>query len=303
MQSKYALHLQVLVVVLAEEGSFLRAAGKLGMPPSSLTRKLSQLEVEIGTRLFDRTTRRLELTKAGRLFIPEAVESIQHAERAWELARHQSLLEHGPFRLGYSAYISSAVLPFLRRLHSSAKEESAIVFESTSTTQIVERVLRGELHAGVGVMPIRDKDVWTWLIGQEPFYLCLPRDHRLARQPAVTVKDMDSEMVFWIPRSVHQPFYDATVNYIHRIGVHPVFQEVRGAGHVIEFVAQGFGIGLVPRSAIRLARSGVVFKSLADRYLRIETALVVRKDQRMGSLQSFIDDLLYQLRAVKVDLQ
>ncbi|MGA7155284.1 MAG: LysR substrate-binding domain-containing protein [Acidobacteriaceae bacterium] len=114
---------------------------------------------------------------------------------------------------------------------------------------------------------------------------------------------MYGEIVFWIPRSAHRRIYDAAANYIHSIGADPIFQEMRAADHVIEFVAQGFGISLVPGSAVRLARSEVVFKPLADGYLRIETTLIVRKDKRTEPLQSFIDDLLFQLRALKLDIQ
>ena len=106
-----------------------------------------------------------------------------------------------------------------------------------------------------------------------------------------------------IPRSGHRRLYDATRKYIHIIGVEVVFQEVRGVSHVIEFVSHGFGLGLVPRSAIRVMRTGVVFKAVADQFLRIETVLFTRKDQRAGPLQGFIDDLLFRLHSLKIGVQ
>jgi DNA-binding transcriptional LysR family regulator len=90
-------------------------------------------------QLFDRNSRKIELTKAGRLFVPEANASLTHAECAWELARHQALLEHGPFRLGYSAYVHGALLPVLLRLRLQETETSAMVLESVSTTGMVQR--------------------------------------------------------------------------------------------------------------------------------------------------------------------
>lgn len=50
-------------------------------------------------------------------------------------------------------------------------------------------------------------------------------------------------------------------------------------------------------------RTGVVFKAVADQYLRIETALFVRKDQRAGHLRGFIDDLLFRLHSLKIGIQ
>jgi DNA-binding transcriptional LysR family regulator len=303
MQSRLPLEGQLFVVVIVQEGSFVRAAQKLGIPVSSLSRRVTLFEKELGVRLFDRSSRKIELTKAGRLFVPEANASLTHAECAWELARHQALLEHGPIRLGFSAYVHSALLPVLRRLRAPDAETSAMVLESVSTIEMVQRVLRGELHAGIGVHPIRDPDLWVSTIGKEPFYLCLPADHRLAHKAAVAVRDLHGEMVFWIPRSGHRRLYDATTKYIHSIGVEVVFQEVRGVSHVIEFVSHGFGLGLVPRSAIRLMRTGVVFKPVADQYLRVETALFARKDQKVGPLRGFIDDLLFKLQILKIGIQ
>ena len=303
MLSRLSLEGQVFVVVIVQEGSFVRAAEKLGVPLSSLSRRVTLFEREIGVQLFDRSSRKIELTKAGRLFVPEANASLSHAECAWELARHQALLEHGPFRLGYSAYIHSALLPVLLRLKVQETETSAMMLESVSTVGMVQRVLRGELHAGIGVLPVHAPDLWSSPIGKEPFYVCIPADHRLAHKATVAIRDMHGEKVLWIPRSMHRRLYDATTKYIHSIGVEVVFQEVRGASHVIEFVSHGFGLGLVPRSAIRLMRTGVVFKAVADQYLRIETALFVRKDQRTGQLRSFIDDLLFRLQSLKIGIQ
>jgi LysR family transcriptional regulator, benzoate and cis,cis-muconate-responsive activator of ben and cat genes len=303
MQSRLPLEGQVFVVIIVQEGSFVRAAQKLGIPVSSLSRRVTLFEKQLGVRLFDRSSRKIELTKAGRLFVPEANASLTHAECAWELARHQALLEHGPFRLGYSAYVHSALLPTLLRLKLQEMETSAMVLESVSTVGMVQRVLRGELHAGIGVLPVHDPDLWSSPIGKELFYVCVPADHRLAHKATVAIRDLHGEKVFWIPRSVHRRLYDATTKYIHSIGVEVVFQEVRGAGHVIEFVSHGFGLGLVPRSAIRLMRTGVVFKAVADQYLRIETALFVRKDQRAGHLQGFLDDLMFRLQSLKIGIQ
>jgi hypothetical protein len=68
-------------------------------------------------------------------------------------------------------------------------------------------------------------------------------------------------------------------------------------------VAHGFGLALLPRSAIRLARTGVVFKLLSDRYLKLETALFMREDLRAGPLQDFIHDLSFRLRRLGNEIQ
>ncbi len=301
MQSRTLLEVHVLVVTISQEGSFIRAAKKLGIAQPSLTRRVAWLEKSLGAKLFYRTSRKVELTKAGRLFVMESTISLDHADRAWKLARYQAQIENGPFRIGYSPYTYSAFLPLLYQLSPPGDVPSGIVLESASTREMVERVLRGQLHAALGVRPITDEDLWVQLVGREEFSLCLSRNHALAQKAEVTVKDLDGEMIFWVPRSLHPRFYGRVMQYIRSSGVEPVFKEVWAENHALEFAAHGFGLALLPRSAARVSRTGVVFKPLSDRYLRIETLLFMRSDQRYGVVKEFIDDVLSRLHAVNAE--
>ena len=82
------LEMQMYAAVLAEEGSFIRAARRLHVSQSSLTRRIAHLENMVGLKIFDRSTRRLGLTAAGRILLPEMQLSLRHAERGWEIASY-----------------------------------------------------------------------------------------------------------------------------------------------------------------------------------------------------------------------
>jgi DNA-binding transcriptional LysR family regulator len=306
MQSRNRLEVNILIVVIAQEGNFIRASKKLGIAPSSLTRRVASLERSIGVKLFERSTRSVTLTEAGRLFVQESSLSLSHAERAWDLARFQAQIESGPYRFGYSPYTHSAFLPLLNALspalHPPGNEPSGIVLETANTLEMVERVLRGRLHAALGVGPIVDQDLWVQAAGREGFSVCLPRNHRLAQKVSLTVHDLDRETVFWMPRSLQPKFYGQVMRYIRSWGVRPIFREVRDATHALEFVAHHSGLALLSRAAARISYSGVVFKPLADRYLGIETVLFMRRDQRYGKLKDIVDVFLSQLLALKLEI-
>jgi DNA-binding transcriptional LysR family regulator len=229
-----------------------------------------------------------------------------HAERAWDLARFQAQIQIGPYRIGYSPYTHSAFLPLLNGLspvrHPPGDEPSGIVLETANTLELVERVLRGKLHAALGVGPLSDRDLWVQRVGQEGFSVCLPRNHRLAQKPGVTAQDLDREMVFWMPRSLQPRFYGRVMKYIASLGVQPLFREVKSEAHALEFVAHGFGLALLPRSAAHITHAGTVFKPLTDRYLGIETVLFMRRDQRYGDLKDLVDDLFSRLLALKIEI-
>jgi DNA-binding transcriptional LysR family regulator len=305
MQNKYPLEINILVVVIAQEGNFIRASRKLGVTPPSLTRKVLTLEKSIGVKLFDRSTREVQLTTAGRLFVQESSIAILHAERAWDLAQFQARIELGPYRIGYSPYTHSAFLPLLNGLkpsHASTEEQPAIVLETANTLELVERVLRGKLHAALGVGPISDEDLWVQRVGREGFSVCLPRNHRLAQKSGVTVPDLDREMVFWMPRSLQPRFYGRVMKYIASLGIQPLFKEVKSEAHALEFASHGFGIALLPRSTSHISHAGTIFRPLTDRYLAIETVLFMRRDQRYGDLKNLVDDLLTRLLALKIEI-
>jgi LysR family transcriptional regulator, benzoate and cis,cis-muconate-responsive activator of ben and cat genes len=306
MESRRPLEGNFIIVVIAQEGNFIRAARKLGITQPSLTKKVQSLERSIGTKLLERTSRRVELTKAGRLFVVEATASLNHAERAWDLAQYQSQIENRPYRLGYSAYIHSVFLPTLNDLcsllRSPDSEPSGFILESASTRDLVERVLRGRLHVALGIRPIMDEDLWVQPVGREGFSLCLPKNHALARKATVTVFDLHRELIFWMPRSTHPGFYRRVIKYIHSVGAEPIFREVRATTHALSFVAHGFGLALLPRSAARISHTGVVFKPLSDRHLGIETVLFMRRDQRYGALKDIVDGLFSRLASLKAEI-
>lgn len=301
------MEVNILIVIIAREGSFNRAAKKLGITPPSLTRKVAWLERSIGVKLFERSTRNVALTVAGRLFVQESSLSLSHAERAWDLARFQGQVESGPYRIGYSPYTHTAILPLLYGTNPVERppgnELSSVIIETANTLELVERVLRGKLQAALCVGPTLDRDLWVQRVGQEGFTVCLSRNHRLAQRTDVTAHDLDREIVFWMPRSAQPRFYGRVMRYFLSLGVQPVFREVKSATHALEFAARNVGLALLPRSgAARLSYSGIVFKPLMDRYLGIETVLVMRNDLRYGKVKEVVDDLLLRLLALKLEV-
>ncbi len=303
---------QVYVAILAEEGSFSRAARRLHTSQSFVTKRISNLERTLGTRLFERTTRRVELTAAGRLFLPDVQLSLRHGERAWELARYSARAATGPIRIGYSPYINSELLPALYGLNLSeleARQIDKVQFPepkpelcNSNTPDLIEQVIRGELQIGLGVQPVEDRSLWVKSVAREAFCICIPKNHVLAQRPAIPARDLDGQSVFWIPRRLHLSFYDQIVEYVQNTGAKPIFYEAVSAIHSIDNVARGAGLALLPIGASRLSRSGVVFKPIMDRFLQIETAIFCRRDLLRGSLQDFVLFLVSRLESLKLIL-
>lgn len=309
---------QQFLLLAAQAGSFHKAAKTFGVHPSVLARHIDKLENDLGVKLFDRDRNIFSVTAPGMIFVREIQEAMTHAARAWNLARYQAHIEKGPFRLGYSAYIHSRLVPVLERIElsdlpahldgadrttqsNSQSRELRVVLEAGSTIQLIDDVLRGRLHASFGVQPILDEDLWVKPITREFFCLCVSKNHRLSKRPSVFAKDMDGEMVFFLPRAVHPGFYDRTLEYIASTGAKPVWKEVLSFTHAMEIVSYNFGVALLPQSVARHSHMGVLFMPITDRLLWIETALFSRRDQQDEKIQELLHALLSHLKSASPD--
>src|ERR1700733_1518865 len=164
---------QQFVILAAQAGNFHKAARILHVDPSVIIRSIDRLERDLGAKIFERGSNHFSVTEAGRLFVREIQQAATHVERACDLIRYHAQIERGPFRLGYSAYIQSRLIPVLERLKLPSKTssekrfetneesdppspnvESRISLQSGTTVQLIDRVQRGELHAAFGVQPL-----------------------------------------------------------------------------------------------------------------------------------------------------
>ena len=99
-------------------------------------------------------------------------------------------MKSGPLCIGYSPYIHSSLLPVPHHPDFSKMEAPRVLLEGTYTTELVRRVLHGDLHVGLGILPITDRDLWVKAIAQEPLYLCILKNHGLAQKATINAKDM-----------------------------------------------------------------------------------------------------------------
>lgn len=306
MSGHNVLQSEVYVAALAEEGSFSKAAQRLHTEQAFITKQIAKIEKWLRLQLFARSTRRVELTQVGHIIVPQFQRAVRQSERAWDLAQHYSQLMNGPIRIGHSPYAHDTIVRTLfqldiaefeaRKIRPKDSPVSGLEFDNSSTPELIERVLRGKLHAALGVHPIHNHDLWIEPIAKESFCLCLPRGHALNKRPTIAARELNGLPVIWLPQDMHPGLYKSTTEYIRSTGAHPIYKEFREIARSIDMVAHGFGVALLPQSASHFPRSGVVFKPMADRYLQIETVLFARRNLAHDILKEFTEFLAPRLR-------
>jgi DNA-binding transcriptional LysR family regulator len=244
-------HLEHFLAV-AEERNFTRAARRLHLVQSALSVSIQALERELGTRLFERTTREVELTDAGRVLLPEARRTLEAAASAQAAVLGAQAGLRGTLRLGMMQVISlvdvgSLVARFHRERPLVEIRPKAV---SGGSAALIEEVRRGTLDAAfVACIGPDQPGLVAVTLATEPVLLgCLP-DHPLARRDVVPVSELAGE-----------PFVDYTPGWGTRTAADHLFAmagieraidiEVSDASIHASLVRAGLGLAILPRSLI-----------------------------------------------------
>ena len=139
------------VVAVAEELHFTRAAERLYLTQSALTRQIAQLENNLGVRLFNRDTRHVELTAAGKVFVEEARRILESAHRAVALAQGTDRQDHGEIRIAYSPLVDLHVAGDLKKAIGISNPTLQLAFSGASIEQ--QAIGHSRCHVPGGAWP------------------------------------------------------------------------------------------------------------------------------------------------------
>ena len=268
-------HLRYFVAV-AEELNFGRAAARLHIAQPPLSRQIRDLERDVGTPLFDRVPRGVELTAAGSVFLAEARLTLAQAERAKRTAQRAARGETGRLRVGFvETATQSGILPdVLRYFRTHLPSVGLSLFELDPPRQL-EAFRDGRIDVGIahGIPGTADRSLRAEEIHREPVVVALPAAHRVARKRRLTMDALAAEPFVLFTRDVAPAMYDDVVASCRAAGFSPhVIQEATGWHTVASLVGAGTGIGIVPRSLATFSHPGVVYRR--SRGLAAELVLV-----------------------------
>jgi DNA-binding transcriptional LysR family regulator len=259
----YTLDQLRVLVAVAEELHFGKAAERLSMTQPPLSRQVQKLERAVGAQLLERDSRRVVLTAAGEVFLAEARRMLALADAAPDLARRIASGYSGLLRIGFTAASTFGVLGDL--LNTISERLPGVDLELAElVTQEQLRALAGEeIDLGLARPPF-DADLFaSRLLHREALLLAVPAGHRLAGLGrAATAGDLAGEPLVMHSANRARYFYDlvvATMPVEHQNVVHRVSQVLT----MLWLVSAGRGLAFVPASAVRLGIPGVAYVPVA----------------------------------------
>ena len=293
-------HLRYFVAV-AEELHFGRAAERLHIAQPPLSRQIRDLERELDAPLFERVPRGVELTPAGRAFLPEARLVLAQAERAQRTVRRAARGEIGRLRVGFvEAAADAPTLPEVLGFFRMHLPDIGVSLFEMDTAEQAEALRAERIDLGVLDSPPADADRWLHVepVYTDPMVAALPDGHRLAGRTRLTLGDLAAEPFVFFSRLSAPALHDALTARCRAAGFAPrVMQETAGWHTVASLVAAGVGAAFVPRAHARLRRPGVAYVPVRGLGVEVEMAAVWKRDDRSPVRDRFVTALRTVARA------
>ena len=272
-------------VTVARTRHFGRAAEQLHIAQSPLSQAIRQLESHLGTPLFVRTTRRVDLTAAGEALLPEAVRILESVGAAREQVSRVAAGDLGRLRIGATALATYRHVPELVRRLGAELPDLTLRFRSEMLTPALEAALvEHRIDLAVLRPPVGDESLATRLLVRERLVLAVPPGWGGATD-AVALADLADEdfVVYSAPGSVVGAAADRACR---GAGFVPKrLHEADQTSIVLALVAAGLGVALLPASVLAVTVDGVRYRELAGCDVTTDVALAWRRDDPSPALE------------------
>ncbi|RAH96385.1 transcriptional regulator [Acuticoccus sediminis] len=283
-------HLRYFVAV-AEEGVLTSAAEKrLHVAQPSLSRQLRDLEREVGTPLFIRSARGMELTPAGKAFLEPARIALKEAGEAVAAARRAAKPGKHRFSVAFLAGQEVDWLPHVTQ--ALQKDLYGIDFQMLSmfSPDVGDAIQSGEVDLGFCRIEPRP-DVTYEVIAQEPIVAILPSDHPLAEEDEIDPKGFELHPFIGYSDTPHV-LREIVANYFRDCGISVTPEHLLdNAATGLTLVASTRSVTLLPRYVEPLLPWSVVCRPLKGKAPVIDLAVGYRKDNPSPVLKRFLGDI------------
>ncbi|MDF1753241.1 MAG: LysR family transcriptional regulator [Verrucomicrobiales bacterium] len=275
---------------VAEELSFSRAAKRLHLAQSALSRSVQQLEAEVGAPLFDRSRRSIRLTPCGEVLARDSEILLERINDMMRRVRHAASGGTGELRLGYIGPPTKSFLGALLRQYRKENPGVIVTLEERTPERVWEMVARGKLSVGL-TRPVISHEALglpSLKLLEEPLCAAVPADHPATVAGEMNWKDLADEPLIVLARREGAGSHDTFLAACRAAGVSPRFAHTPSLiGTILQYVEFGEGIGIVPAS-VNSESSEVVLLPLIPRQT-IPLVMVWSGDDTDPHVKAFCD--------------
>ena len=252
-------------VTLARELHFRRAAKKLNITQAPLSSAIKKLEEQLQVRLFERTSRTVNLTQAGEIFLPEAEAVLKRADQALQTMADYRSGSRGQLAIGYNETAFNTFFPeLLSTLHAN-HENLKLELRELETAEQMRALKEGSIDiAFMRPYGIDLSGLKSQLVSCEKYLLVMQKSHSLAKLEKITVEDLSGESIILFAREVNPAVYDrlSTLLTTPHLAPPSFRQDARNKSSMLALTAAGFGAALLPESSTKDLHSCLTSRTL-----------------------------------------
>lgn len=285
--------------VLAQECHFGRAAARLHLAQPALSQQIRQLERELGSPLFARSTRRVELTEAGLLLQSRARAILALVERAADEQAQLSAGRLGTVGIGFIGTATYDVLPGVaRRLRAGLPDLRLDLRGEMLTPELVAAVLDHSLDVALVRPPADSAGLHVVPLREERLVAALRADDPRARAAEIDLAQLAAEPFIAHPARQLSAMHQSLLDTCRAAGFEPrEIIEVRETSTLVTFVAAGLGVALVPESVRSLGIDGVAYLPLTLPSATIDLVMVTREAETTPGVRRVAELIAAHVRA------
>lgn len=283
-------HLKSFIAV-SEHLHFRRAAESLHMAQAALSQTIRHLEDEVGTQLISRSTRKVELTPAGRTFYEYAQRTLQTVQRgkllALKAARGQNTIA-----IGATSTAFHGRLPELIHAFSNDNPTIEWQFQEILASSPVDPLKAGSIDLAVFYGFCSDPYLRGLTVEKEDCFIAIPARNPLARsKEEITLDRLEGERLLVPAQRTTFGLYENLMAACSDIAVPPdIVPQPGGAHMLLGLVASHVGLLCVPRS-LALPHKGIVYRHLRGQHIEIALRLYWRKAELPLAAENFVKSL------------
>ena len=279
-------------IEVAENNSFAKAAGNLNLSQPALSRRIQKLEYELGTLLFDRTTRKVQLSYSGRNFLERAKSIIEAIQTATKTLNEKYTFPSIVKIAAVNTALRNIVFPTIK-LFKTKYPNSKIQIIERSANYVVDSVLGGECDFAINFMGLQEPGIEFEPLFEEEYVVVFPKGDELEKKRKIKISDIKGRdfIAVWKGSGSRIYFEDALAK--HKETLEWTY-EVRHVPNALQMVEQGMGITLAPRLAISKQYEDLSFRPLIDPKVSRVMGLIKRSGRNLSFDSQQLYDLLKQ---------
>lgn len=280
-------------IVLARTLSYANAADELCISQSALSLSIKTLEEELGGKLFNRNTRRVEITNEGHSLVPYAKKLLSNWDDMEKDVKQRFQLHRGTLNIASMPFATHAILPAV--MHQFAKLHPNISYSihDIPNEKIIENVQEGIFEIGICFEPRYRHQLKFEPLFKEDFVAILPKSHPLAKQKSIELSTLCGLPFVTLqkPSIVRHFVEQACIKNNIVLDLKVECHQISSLSH---FVAYGMGVSLIPRNFQKFIHSDqVVLLEISESYTSLAVGVIYKKDFELSNVSAeFIQTIL-----------